>query len=96
MRYVVHVQPEAQNEVEQARDHFDGLKPGLGDRFITAFDACLEALETTPKFQKRKGVYRHMVIAKFQYRLVFEVEGTNVFVYQVRHTSRKVSKRFGP
>jgi hypothetical protein len=32
----------------------------------------------------------------FPYRVVFKIKGADVFVYQVRHTSRRPSKRFGP
>ncbi len=30
------------------------------------------------------------------FRVVYDVVGTNITVYQVRHTSRRPSKRFGP
>lgn len=36
------------------------------------------------------------MLHKLKYRVVFDVEGDTVFVYQVRHTSRKPSKKFGP
>lgn len=96
MSFVVHIQSEAQSEVERIRDHYDGLRSGLGERFIDAFDDCLAALEVNPNYQKRKSAYRHAMIPGFPYRVVFEVEADHVFVYQVRHTSRKPSKRFGP
>lgn len=32
----------------------------------------------------------------FPYRVTFKIKGEEVFVYQVCHTSRKPSKRFGP
>jgi len=47
-------------------------------------------------YQLRKGAYRHAMLHRLKYRVVFEVEGNTVFVYQVRHTSRKPSKKFGP
>ncbi|MCC6939778.1 MAG: type II toxin-antitoxin system RelE/ParE family toxin [Flavobacteriales bacterium] len=78
------------------RATYDGLKAGLGDRFIAAFDACLESLERGPKYQKRKEEYRHTLISRFPFRVVFEVEGNTVYVYQVRHTSMHPSERFGP
>lgn len=46
--------------------------------------------------QVRKGSYRHALLHKLKYRMVFEVEGNTVYIYQVRHTSRKPSKKFGP
>jgi len=58
---------------------------------------CYASIKADPcGYQLRKGAYRHAVLNRLKYRVVFEVEGNTVFVYQVRHTSRKPSKKFGP
>lgn len=49
------VQPEAQQEAEEVRDHYDDIKPGLGDRFIAAFDDRLALLEHGPKFASERS-----------------------------------------
>lgn len=36
------------------------------------------------------------MVEKFPFRVVFVIEGSTVFVYQIRHTSRRPSQRFGP
>ena len=90
------VQPEAQEEVDAIRIYQNGLDSKRGQRFIEAFEACLEQLRTNPSYQKRKGNYRHVMLRKLPYRVVFEVEAGTVYVYQVRHTSRKPSKKLGP
>jgi hypothetical protein len=36
------------------------------------------------------------MVEKSPYRVVFVIEDNTVFVYQIRHTSRRPSKRFGP
>ena len=95
-QHKVVVQPEAQDEVDSIRILQNGLDPKRGQRFIEAFAACLEQLKLYPSFQKRKGNYRHIILHKLPYRVVFEVENGTVYVYQVRHTSRKPSKKFGP
>jgi len=56
----------------------------------------LDQLATNPKHQKRKGDFRHVMVEKFPYRVVFIVEDNTVYVYQIRHTRRGPSKRFGP
>lgn len=94
--YKVVVQPEAQEEVEAIRIYQNSLDPQRGRRFIDAFQACLEQLMANPSFQKRRGNYRHVMLHKLPYRVAFEVEEGTVYVYQVRHTSRKPSKKFGP
>ncbi len=76
--------------------YYEDKKSGLGKRFQQALNACYEDLALDPWRQKRKGVFRHAMIQKFPYRVVYEVHGKRVIVYQVRHTSRKPSKKFGP
>jgi plasmid stabilization system protein ParE len=90
------VQAEAQEEVNAIRIYQNSLHPKRGKRFIDAFEACLEQLKANPSFQRRKGNYRHLMLLKLPYRVVFEVEEGMVYVYQVRHTRRKPSKKFGP
>ena len=95
-RYNVLVQPEVQEEVDAIRRYQTGLDPKRGRRFMDAFNTCLLELRAKPSFQKRKGNYRHVVLRKLPFRVVFEVRGDDVIVFQVRHTSRKPNKRFGP
>lgn len=40
--------------------------------------------------------YRHAMLRRLRYRVEFAVIGQDVVVFQVRHTSRKPSKKFGP
>lgn len=95
-RFRVIIQPEAQEEVNAIRVYQNGLDPKRARRFIEAFEECLEQLKAVPSFQKRKNNYRHLMLHGLPYRVAFEVEGDAVYVYQVRHTSREPSKKFGP
>lgn len=94
--YKVVVQPEAEQEIEAIWTYQYELAPERAQRFIDAFEACIEQLRRAPLYQKRKGLYRHVRLGRLPYRVVFEVEDSTVFIYQVRHTSRVPSKRFGP
>lgn len=95
-RHKVIVQPEAQKEVDAIRIYQNGFDLRRGQRFIDAFEACLEQLRINPNYQKRKGNYRHVMLHKLPYRVVFEVEEGTVYIYQVRHTRRKPHPKFGP
>jgi len=58
---------------------------------------CYARIKADPYgYQLSKGGYWHAMLHRLKYRVVFEVEGNTVFVYQVRHTSRKPSKKFEP
>ncbi len=95
-RYEVIVRHQAQREVEEIYDHQHGIEHGRAERFYAAWQACLEQFRRDPSHAKRKGPYGHEVLHKLPFRVVFEVRDTKVIVYQVRHTSRKPSKKFGP
>ena len=60
-------------------------------------DECYAIILRNPLgFQVRKKHYRHARVQGFDYRVVFAVIGSTVNVYQIRHTSRRPSTRFGP
>ncbi len=96
MNYSVVVRAAAQAEAVDAFLWYEARNKGLGVRFADALQACLDQLATNPKHQKRKGDFRHVMVDKFPYRVVFVVENNTVYVYHIRHTSRRPSKRFGP
>lgn len=96
MNFRVTVQLVAQEEVEEIRAHYEGLKSGLGDRFTEALDSTYAVLRRNPYFQIKRGNYRHLMLDKFPYRIAFEVVGKEVVVYQVRYAGRASTERFGP
>lgn len=96
MSYTVVVRAAAQAEAAEAYLWYEERSRGLGDRFANALQACFDRLAHNPKVQKRKDDFRHMMVEKFPYRVVFVVDGSTVYVYQIRHASRKPSRRFGP
>ena len=72
-------------------------RPVLADRFMTALGECYDSIRSNPYgYQLRKGNFRHVRLRKFPYRVVYEVDGQDVFIYRVVHTSRRPSKKFGP
>lgn len=97
MSFTLVVDSAATQEAKVGRVWYEGEKRGLGDRFAKALQACYDRIEKNPyAFPLRKADFRHAMLHKFPYRVVFEVEGNTVFIYQVRHTSRKPHPKFGP
>ena len=96
-RYKIIVQPEAHAEVIEIFDDLQMVKDGLGERFLDELDNCFALLRQYPYgFQIRWKHYRYGYIKRFDYRVVYVVDGDAVYIYQVRHTARKVSPEFGP
>jgi plasmid stabilization system protein ParE len=98
MKFRLEASPEVHLEVARIylyREKNQGK--GTGARFLKALQDCYKDILSNPHgHQFRKAPYRHALLPRLKYRVVFEVEGNTVFVYQVRHTSRKPSKKFGP
>jgi mRNA-degrading endonuclease RelE of RelBE toxin-antitoxin system len=89
MKYTVPVDPKAIKEVWTVYQYREREKKGSGDRFIAALVDCYASIKANPYgYQVRKGGYRHAMLHRLKYRVVFEVEGNTVFVYQVRHTDQ--------
>jgi plasmid stabilization system protein ParE len=98
MKYRLEVSPKVHLEVARIylyREKNQGK--GSGDSFLKALQACYKDLLSNPHVhQIRKAPYRYAMLHRLKYRVVYEVESGTVYVYRVRHTSRKPSKRFGP
>ncbi len=98
MKYRLEVSPKVHLDVARIylyREKNQGK--GTGDRFLKALQDCYKNILSNPRGHRvRKAPYRHAMLHKLKYRVVYEVDGSTVFVYQVRHTSRKPSKKFGP
>ena len=98
MKYRLEVSPKVHLEVAEIylyREKHHGK--GTGDRFLKALqDRYKDILSNPHGHQIRKDPYRYAMLHKLKYRVVFEVDDKTVVVYQVRHTSRKPSKKFGP
>ena len=71
MSFTVQVLPEATEEVGVIFGYYENKKPGFGHRFQQALNSCYENLSLDPFRQKRKGIFRHAMIQKFPYRVVY-------------------------
>ncbi|MEZ4759466.1 MAG: type II toxin-antitoxin system RelE/ParE family toxin [Flavobacteriales bacterium] len=96
MTYTVVVLAAAQVEAAEAYQWYEVRRAGLGERFAQALETCLKGLALEPMHQLRKDRFRYVLVEKFPYRVVYVVEGDTVYVYQIRHTSRRPSQRYGP
>ncbi|MBX2971607.1 MAG: type II toxin-antitoxin system RelE/ParE family toxin [Flavobacteriales bacterium] len=60
-------------------------------------DECYDSILANPyRYAVREGAFRHAMLHKLKYRVVYRIKDQTVYVVQVRHTSRRPSKRYGP
>jgi len=98
MKYKLDIAPRVSREIAHIykyREENQGKN--AADRFIKALDDCYERILANPNGSRvRKAPFRHIMLHRLKYRVVYKVEDKLVSVVQVRHMSRKPSKKFGP
>ncbi len=85
--------PEAEAELEHAREHYEAERPGLGRDFIHEMRLLTEAvLEGPLHFAKlRRSRTRSALGTRFPYRIVFAILGDTVRVLAVAHQHQRPS-----
>jgi len=97
MSYQLVVRGSAARDVLETFFWYHTVRPQLGVRFMAELKECYDSIEADPRgYQIRKGDLRHVMLRKFPYRVVYEVEGQDVFIYRVIHVKRKPHPKYGP
>lgn len=98
MNFMLVIRDSAVEDASDIYSWYEKRSSGLGVRFLMALDELYALIEINPyAFQVRKDNFRHAFVHGFpRYRISYDVSDATVTVYQVRHTSQKPSKRYGP
>lgn len=92
MSYTLVLHHEAFAEVNEAERFMELRVVGLGLRFRAEVDACLRFIQSKPfSYAERRGGYRYGIVAKFPYRVIYKVNGNEIFVAAVYHGKRRPS-----
>lgn len=83
---------------KEAYEWYESQKIGLGELFLIELEDKYNKIKTTPfVYGKRQQDYRHVVLKKFPYVIVFRIVENVVAVYAVFHSSRdpkhKINKK---
>ncbi len=91
----VRILAEAEEEIESARQYFNGQVFALGDRFLNELEETLERIETDPgSFPKLETLstdepYRRALLKVFRYAVIFEILDGDIVIVAMAHTSRR-------
>jgi plasmid stabilization system protein ParE len=81
---------EARSEFFDAIAHYEGARPGLGQRFKDEVDRSLLWLAAHPELCRlRTGGYRRMNLRVFPYFIPYIARRTTLWVLAIAHGSRK-------
>ena len=81
--------PEAESDLEYARDWYERQSDGLGDAFLLAIEEVLERIDRTPELNAvvHQNV-RRALTRRFPYAVYYQIEGDEVVVVGVFHAGR--------
>ncbi len=93
MQYMVELSAQAQADVREIYDHIREHGPANPDDWKAALDRKLTSLETFPDACgfAPENEYTQLTVRQLLYgpfRILFETQGTNVYVLTVRHGAR--------
>ena len=88
---------EAEAEAEQAADWYNAQKGGIGDDFLDELTAALHRIANNPQAfpvlgssaSKEVRQYRHCVLRRFPYCVVYEILSDEIQVVAVAHAKRR-------
>lgn len=80
----------AERELDEAVAYFEAQRAGLGLLFAAEVAAAVARIEAYPRaWQRMPGGVRRCLLRKFQYGLVYRVQGDTAVVYAVMHLRRR-------
>jgi plasmid stabilization system protein ParE len=81
--------PQADQEVQSARQWYEGQRPGLGIEFANAIDEVVERISSNPlAFPIVHSETRRAVVRRFPYGIYFRVLEDQIVVTAVMHGRR--------
>lgn len=83
------IRPDAEYELIEAYDWYETQKKGLGDKFISAIDNCIDSIidnpEAYPIVHKK---IRRALIGKFPFGIFYLFEQEKIIILAVFHLNR--------
>ena len=82
--------PEAKNEIFAAQNWYEERAVGLGLEFARAVEVAVERLLRAPKaYASLDAQYRHLLLRRFPYSIVYHVNGAEIVVVSCFHHRRR-------
>ncbi|MBN4046978.1 type II toxin-antitoxin system RelE/ParE family toxin [bacterium AH-315-P13] len=89
------IEPEAQDEIDEAIEWYESKQVGLGADFFNYLDSYFQTLiNDKALFEiKRKPVFRELPLKRFPYVIIYEEYKSEVIVYSVFNTRQHPNKK---
>lgn len=89
MTRTVIIRPEAQREVQEAFEWYEGLSIGLGYELLRAADACLDSIKRNPfAYPVQRKATRRALLRKFPFSIFYTVNESHIVIIAFFHARR--------
>lgn len=87
--YTVIIQPEAEQDMDDAFEFYEKQQPGLGFQLLEGIAEVAMIIEVNPfLFPKIHAELRRAVVQKFRYNLIYKVVDSEVYILAIMHGNR--------
>ena len=87
--YTLEIRRQAYDMLDEAYLWYEQQMSGLGEQLLKEVDERFNDLVKNPQYYSfLTGNYRHVLLRRFPFKVVFEIHGKKVVVYAILHTSR--------
>lgn len=87
---ILNIHEDADRELNDAADYYDSESPGLGTLFLDQVDDGYQRILENPLAAAEiDPAIRRLVLAKFPFNLIHEVDGEAVLILAVAHQRRR-------
>ncbi|MES2558398.1 MAG: hypothetical protein V4590_01560 [Bacteroidota bacterium] len=94
MKYSLHILEEVYGEIEEAGDYYFTQRSGLEMQLFLDWERTVNRVLKNPEgYQKQGKKFRHALLEKFPYLVVFEIIDLSVVVYRFINVRRHPGKR---
>jgi len=86
MRWIVFLRPAAEDDIEAARAHYQGVTASLGDAFLDDMAEAMLGLQDNPEWPRlyHRG-FRRILLKRFPYKIFYLLDEPRVIVFRVLH-----------
>lgn len=89
MKLAVRFRPQALAEFEDATDHYEAAKPGLGGEFASAVFSLIDAISSDPqRYPFAERSIREAPVPRFPFVVYYKVGVDRLVILAVFHQSR--------
>jgi hypothetical protein len=95
MKYNLVVPEDVYEEVEEAGEYYHTQRPGLEMELFEEWEQTLQRILKAPEgYQRKTRSFRLALLDRFPFLVVFEIVGSNIFVYRFINVRRHPGKRY--